>query len=635
MNPKAVTVGHGGEMFSVPFNTPVSHFAIERASGGDVLGAVLNGRLLDLQTGIREDGELRFVDHASPEALDLIRHTSAHVMAQAVRELFPSAKFAIGPVIEDGFYYDIDLDEAITPPMLEELERIMARIIKGKHPVMRKAVSREEALAFFEGDPYKEELIRALPEGGEITTYTQDTFTDLCRGPHAPDTSCIKAVKLMKIAGAYWRGDSRNKMLQRIYGTAWRTREELKAHLFRIEEAKKRDHRVLGKKLDLFHVGDEAPGMVFWHPKGWTIWRILEETIRELLGRNGYQEVKGPQILDRSLWERSGHWEKFRELMYTTETEGREFAVKPMNCPGHVLIFNSEQRSYRDLPLRLAEFGSCHRNEPSGTLHGLFRVRGFVQDDAHIFCTDNQIGDEVEAFVRILQEVYRRFGFDETIVKIANRPENRIGSDEIWDKAERALEDAMRRIGLRYTLNPGEGAFYGPKIEFSVPDAIGRVWQLGTIQVDFSMPDRLGATYIAEDGAKRVPVMLHRAILGSLERFIGILVENYSGAFPWWLAPAQARVMTVSEKAEEYAAQVADNLAAKGVRIERDFGSEKIGKKIRNAELMKIPYMLVIGERDRDAGTIAVRKHKVGDIGAMTVAEFLQLECPGGDSSFR
>jgi threonyl-tRNA synthetase len=587
------------------------------------IAAQVGETLLDMQTRICGDGSIRFVFDKDPEALALVRHTCAHVMAQAVRDFFPQAKLAIGPVIEDGFYYDIDVERPFQPDDLEKIEARMAEIVAGKFPMVRKAVTRDEALAFFKGDPFKEELISELPGEAEISTYTQDTFTDLCRGPHAPHTGWIKAFKLLKVAGAYWRGDEKRPMLQRIYGTAWRSKEDLAAYINRLEEARKRDHRVLGRQLDLFHVGEEAPGMVFWHPKGWAVWLVLEETIRALLGKNGYQEVKGPQILDRSLWERSGHWEKFRENMYTTETEGREFAVKPMNCPGHVLIYNANQHSYRDLPLRLAEFGSCHRNEPSGTLHGIFRVRAFVQDDAHIFCTEDQIGGEVEAFVRMLQEVYGWFGFHEIILKIATRPPQRIGADEVWDKSEQALEDAMKRLGLAYTINPGEGAFYGPKIEFSVPDAIGRVWQLGTIQVDFSMPGRLGATYIAEDGSKRVPVMLHRAILGSLERFIGILVEHYAGAFPVWLAPVQATVLSVTDKAVAYAEVVVAKLRERGVRVELDASSDKIGKKIRNAEMQKIPYMLVVGERDQAAGTVSVRRHKEGDLGAMAFEAFL------------
>ncbi|MEK8024273.1 MAG: threonine--tRNA ligase [Candidatus Hydrogenedentota bacterium] len=593
------------------------------------LGGVVGDTLYDMQTGLHASGPLKFVFEKDEEALALLRHTCAHIMAQAVREVFggtPGGKpyFAIGPVIDDGFYYDIDIDKPFTPEDLEKIEARMAEIIRGKFPIQRRVVPREDVLEFFKGDTYKEELIRDLPKDAELSTYTQDTFTDLCRGPHAPDTGCVKAFKLLKVAGAYWRGDVTRPMLQRIYGTAWRTRADLDAYLARLEEARKRDHRALATQLDLFHIAEEAPGSVFWHPKGWTIWRVLEDYIRRHLADAGYKEVRGPQILDRSLWERSGHWEKFRELMFTTETENRQYAVKPMNCPGHILIFNATHHSYRDLPLRLAEFGSCHRNEPSGTLHGIFRVRAFVQDDAHIFCTEDQIGSEVESFVRLLQKIYADFGFHDVIVKIATRPEKRIGADEVWDKAEKALEDAMHRIGLEFKINPGEGAFYGPKIEFSVPDAIGRVWQLGTIQVDFSMPERLGATYVGEDNAKHVPVMLHRAILGSLERFIGILIEHYAGAFPLWLAPIQVRVLTVTDKSIPYAEGIAEGLRGHGYRVEIDTGSEKIGKKIREAEMMKIPYMLVLGERDAEASTVSVRRHKEGDLGAMSIEEFLK-----------
>ena len=590
-----------------------------------MLAGKVNGKLVDADYPITEDAEVAIVTDRDEEALELIRHDAAHVMAQAVQELYPGTQVTIGPAIEDGFYYDFARDEPFTPGDLKKIEDRMREIVGRDLPIEREVWDREEAKKVFAdlGEHYKVEIIDAIPEDEPVTVYRQGDWFDVCRGPHLPSTGKLpKAFKLMKLAGAYWRGDSNNEMLQRIYGTAWRNKKELKAYLHRLEEEEKRDHRKIGKSLDLFHTQEEAPGMVFWHDKGWRIYLTIQEYVREKLRQHGYQEVHTPEIIDRSLWEKSGHWEKFGDMIFTTHSENRDYAIKPMNCPAHVQIYNHGLRSYRDLPLRLAEFGSCHRNEPSGTLHGLMRVRNFVQDDAHIFCTEEQILDEVSAFIDLLFEVYRDFGFDEVLIKLSTRPEQRVGSDELWDKAEKALEEALDHKELEWELQPGEGAFYGPKIEFSLRDCLGRVWQLGTIQLDFSMPGRLGAHYIAEDNSKRTPVMLHRAILGSLERFIGILLEHYAGALPVWLSPVQAVVMNITDRQAGYVAEVVEKLEKQGFRVQADLRNEKIGFKIREHTLQRVPYLLVAGDREVEQGTIAVRTRSGEDLGAMSVDEF-------------
>ena len=560
------------------------------------------------------------------EGLDIIRHSTAHLLAYAVKELFPDAQVTIGPVIENGFYYDFSYKRPFTPDDLAAIEAKMAEIAKRDLPVTRKVLPRDEAVSYFNGigEKYKAEIIASIPAGEDVSLYSEGDFTDLCRGPHVPSTGKLKVFKLMKVAGAYWRGDSKNEMLQRIYGTAWAKKEELEAYLHMLEEAEKRDHRRLGKQYDLFHMQDEAPGLVFWHPKGWAVWQEIEQYMRAVYRDNGYQEVRCPQILDRSLWEKSGHWEHYKGNMFTTSSENRDYAVKPMNCPGHVQVFNSHLRSYRDLPLRYGEFGSCHRNEASGALHGLMRVRGFVQDDGHIFCTEDQIEAEVTAFNALVKKVYGDFGFHDVAVKLALRPEGRVGSDEVWDKAEAALRQGLRASGLEWTELPGEGAFYGPKIEFHIKDAIGRSWQCGTMQVDFSMPGRLGAEYVAGDDIRRPPVMLHRAILGSLERFIGILIENYAGALPLWLAPLQAVVLNISEKQTDYAGNVAQKLHQAGFRAEADLRNEKITYKIREHSLNRLPYQLVVGDKEKEAGLVAVRTRGGQDLGQMPVDDLIE-----------
>jgi len=592
------------------------------------LAGRVNGTMVDTSHTIDGDAALAIITAKNDEALELIRHDAAHVMAQAVQELFPGTQVTIGPAIEDGFYYDFAREEHFTPADLEKIEDRMREIVGRDLPIRREVWGREQATETFAGigESYKVEIIEdIIPEGEEVSVYRQGDWFDVCRGPHLPSTGKLpKAFKLMKLAGAYWRGDSNNPMLQRIYGTAWRDKKELKAYLHQLEEAEKRDHRKIGKALDLFHSQDEAPGMVFWHPHGWTIYLAVQQYIRDKLRDHGYEEVHTPQVIDRSLWEKSGHWEKFRDDIFVTETEGRVYAIKPMNCPAHIQIYNHGLKSYRDLPLRLAEFGSCHRNEPSGTLHGLMRVRNFVQDDAHIFCTEDQVLPEVLAFTDLLFEVYRDFGFDEVLIKLSTRPEKRVGSDEIWDKSEKSLEDALNTRGLEWELQPGEGAFYGPKIEFSLRDCLNRVWQLGTIQLDFSMPERLGATYIAEDNSKQVPVMLHRAILGSIERFIGILIEHHAGAFPLWLAPVQAVVLNITDRQAGFCEEVAKSLQDKGFRVDLDLRNEKIGFKIREHTLQRTPYLLVIGDREMENRSVAVRTRGGEDLGSMPLDALIQ-----------
>ncbi len=610
------------------FDHPVSVHDVAASIGEGLARAALagkvDGRLVDTSYTIDQDVELAIVTARDEEGVDVIRHSCAHLLAQAVKELFPTAQVTIGPVIEDGFYYDFAYERPFTPEDLQAIEKKMKALSKQDFQIERTVMGRDEAVKFFRdmGEEYKAEIIESIPTNEDLSLYKQGDFIDLCRGPHVPSTGKIKVFKLMKLAGAYWRGDSNNEMLQRVYGTAWSDKKELKAYLHRLEEAEKRDHRKLAKQQDLFHIQPEAPGMIFWHDKGWTIYKEVENYIRNKIRLHGYTEVHTPELVDRSLWEKSGHWEKFREDMFTTSSENRDYAVKPMNCPCHVQIYNRGIKSYRDLPLRMAEFGSCHRNEASGTLHGLMRLRNFVQDDAHIFCTEDQIQSEVSDFIDLLYEVYEDFGFKEIIIKLSTRPEERVGSDEVWDKAEKALEQALNDKKLEWDLQPGEGAFYGPKIEFSLKDCIGRVWQCGTIQVDFSMPGRLGAEYVAEDGSRQTPVMLHRAILGSLERFIGILIEEHAGSFPTWLAPTQAVIINITDSQAEYATKVTESLQKQGFRVISDLRNEKIGLKIREHTLQRVPYMLVTGDREIENGTVAVRTRGGEDLGVMTLEAF-------------
>lgn len=588
------------------------------------LAGKVDGVLVDTSTLLESDVLLAIITDRDPEGLDIMRHSTAHLLAQAVKTLFPDAQVTIGPVIEDGFYYDFAYKRSFTDADLAAIEGKMRELAKKGDPVSRQVMPRDDAVKFFRdlGEEYKAQIIEDIPEQEEISLYKQGEFVDLCRGPHVPTTAKLKAFKLMKVAGAYWRGDSSNEMLQRIYGTAWPNKEALANYLDRLEEAEKRDHRKIGRRLDLFHTQEEAPGMVFWHDRGWLIYQQVVAYVRGQLRANNYQEVHTPQILDRSLWEKSGHWEKFSELMFTTESETREYAIKPMNCPGHVQIFNQGLKSYRDLPLRMAEFGSCHRNEPSGTLHGLMRVRSFVQDDAHIFCTEEQIQSEASALIDLVFKMYADFGFKDVIVEFSTRPEKRVGSDEQWDKAEQALELALDNKGLDWRLHPGEGAFYGPKADFSLKDSLERVWQCGTIQVDFSMPGRLGAQYVAKDGSRRVPVMLHRAILGSLERFIGILIEEHAGSLPAWLAPVQVVLLNITDKQLDYTQDIGNRLKQEGFRVVTDLRNEKIGFKIREHTLQRVPYLLVIGNREAQDGTVAVRTRSGEDLGVMTAEVF-------------
>lgn len=589
------------------------------------LAGKVNGKLVDTSHLIEADADLAIVTDKDADGLDVIRHSTAHLLAYAVKELFPDAQVTIGPVIENGFYYDFSYKRPFTPDDLVAIEKKMTELAKKDEPVTRKVLPRDEAVAYFKsiGEAYKAEIIESIPADQDVSLYTEGSFTDLCRGPHVPSTGKLKVFKLMKLAGAYWRGDSKNEMLQRVYGTAFAKKEDQEQYLHMLEEAEKRDHRKLGKALDLFHFQDEAPGLIFWHPKGWTVWQQVEQYMRKVYQDCGYQEVKAPQILDRTLWEKTGHWENYRENMFSTESENRNYALKPMNCPGHVQIFNSNMRSYRELPLRYGEFGQCHRNEPSGALHGIMRVRGFTQDDGHIFCTEEQIQDEVMAFHPQAMKVYDDFGFENIQIKIALRPDNRIGSDEIWDKAEDTLRSALRNCGMTWEELPGEGAFYGPKIEYHLKDSLGRPWQVGTMQVDFSMPGRLSAEYVSDDNSRKVPVMLHRAIVGSMERFIGILIENHAGALPTWLAPVQVAVLNISESQADYAKSVAENLKKQGFRVHTDLRNEKITYKIREHSMQKLPYIIVIGDKERDANTVAVRTRGNLDLGVMTQEAFL------------
>jgi threonyl-tRNA synthetase len=607
---------------------PVTVAQIAADIGAGLARAALAGRvddhIVDTSYTVTHDARVAIITDRDPAGVEVLRHSTAHLLAHAVKELFPEAQVTIGPVIEDGFYYDFAYKRGFTEEDLRRIEERMAEIAKRDYPVVRAVMPRDEAVKFFrdQGEEYKAEIIEAIPAGEKISLYRQGEFVDLCRGPHVPSTGKLRAFKLMKTAGAYWRGDSKNEMLARIYGTAWPNAEQLKSYLQRIEEAEKRDHRKLGRQLDLFHLQEEAPGMVFWHERGWCIYQTIEQYMREIWRNDGYREIRTPQLVDRSLWEKSGHWEKFHADMFVTESEKRLFAVKPMNCPCHIQVYNQGLKSYRDLPLRLAEFGACHRNELSGALHGIMRVRGFVQDDAHIFCTEEQMPGEITRFIDQLHRVYADFGFREVIYKLSTRPANRLGSDESWDRAEHALEQALNSKGLPWDLQPGEGSFYGPKIEFSLKDSLGRVWQCGTIQVDYNMPQRLEAGYIAEDGGKRTPVMLHRAILGSMERFIGILIEEYAGAFPPWLAPVQAVVATITDQQIDYAQRVTQTLRQRGLRVEADLRNEKIGFKIREHTLQRVPYLLVCGKREALDGTLAVRTRKGEDLGAMSPEAF-------------
>lgn len=613
---------------------PVTVAEVAQSIGAGLAKAALGGRvtfdgadstLVDTSYRIEGDARLAIVTAKDADGLDMIRHSTAHLLAYAVKELFPDAQVTIGPVIDNGFYYDFSYKRPFTPEDLAAIEKKMAELARKDEVVTREVWSRDDAVEFFKGigEKYKAEIIASIPSNEPLSLYREGEFIDLCRGPHVPSTGKLKVFKLMKVAGAYWRGDSKNEMLQRIYGTAWATKEEQEAYLHMLEEAERRDHRKIGRELDLFHFQDEAPGLIFWHPKGWALWQQVEQYMRSVYRDNGYQEVKAPQILDISLWKKTGHWDNYRENMFTTESENRVYGLKPMNCPGHVQIFNAGLHSYRELPLRYGEFGQCHRNEPSGSLHGMMRVRGFTQDDGHIFCTEEQLQDECADFTALLQKVYRDFGFTEVLYKVATRPEKRIGSDEVWDTAEQALMESLRRTGCEFEISPGEGAFYGPKVEYTLKDAIGRHWQCGTIQVDFSMPVRLGAEYVDQNDQRRPPVMLHRAILGSLERFIGMLIENHAGAMPPWLAPVQAVVCCISEPSADYAAEITQSLKKQGFRVESDLRGEKITRKIREHSLQKVPYILVVGDKEKQNGTVAVRGLGGLDLGAIAFDDFV------------
>jgi threonyl-tRNA synthetase len=616
------------------FPHPVTVADVAASIGSGLAKAALGGRvgrpgatkLVDTSHLIEADESLAIVTAKDPDGLDLIRHSTAHLLAYAVKELFPEAQVTIGPVIENGFFYDFAYKRPFTPEDLAAIEKKMGELAAKDEKVTRRVLPRDEAVKYFKdlGEAYKAEIIGSIPEGQDVSLYREGAFEDLCRGPHVPSTGKLKFFKLMKVAGAYWRGDHRNEMLQRIYGTAWATKEELAQYLTMLEEAEKRDHRKLGRELDLFHIDDHAPGMVFWHPKGWAIWQGVEQYMRKVYQDNGYQEVKGPQVIDKSLWELSGHWDKYKDAMFTTESEKRDYALKPMNCPGHILIYKQGIKSYRDLPLRYGEFGNCHRNEPSGGLHGIMRVRGFTQDDGHIFCTEEQILPECLAYTALLQKVYKDFGFTDIIYKVATRPAARIGSDEIWDKAEAALIASLEASGVEVIIAPGDGAFYGPKIEYTLKDALGRQWQCGTMQVDFSMAQRLGAEYVAESGERHAPVMLHRAIVGSLERFIGILIEQHAGALPAWLAPVQVVVCGITDQQADYVADVVKALRNQGVKVQADLRNEKITYKIREHSLQKVPYILVVGDKEKASGAVAVRARGNRDLGVMPLADFQQ-----------
>ena len=607
------------------FTSSVSVFDVASEIGPGLAKATLagkvDGELVDSSYLIENDAALEIITNKSEEALEVLRHSTAHLLAQAVKELFPSAQVTIGPVIDNGFFYDFDYERQFTPDDLEAIEKKMQELAKANFTIERSVMTRDDAVKFFRdmGEEYKAEIIESIPADQELSLYKQGDFIDLCRGPHVPSTGAIKALKLTKLAGAYWRGDSKNKMLQRIYGTSWPDKKQLKSYLHRIEEAEKRDHRRIGKQMGLFHTQEEAPGMVFWHDHGWTVYLEVQEYIRKVLRKHDYKEIHTPSVVDKSLWEKSGHWDKFSDMMFTTHSENRDYAVKPMNCPCHVQVYNQGLKSYRDLPLRLAEFGSCHRNEPSGTLHGLMRVRNFVQDDAHIFCAEDQIQEEVSDFIDLTFDVYKEFGFENIEIALSTRPEKRVGSDEIWDQAEEALAQALKAKGLEYKLQPGEGAFYGPKIEFTLKDCLERGWQCGTLQVDFSMPGRLDAQYVAEDGSRKVPVMLHRAILGSMERFIGILIEHHEGKFPLWLAPVQAVIMNITDKQGEYSQKVEEILNKQGIRASVDLRNEKIGFKIREHTIKRVPYLLVVGDKELETNTVAVRTRSGEDLGVMSI----------------
>ncbi len=610
------------------FDTPISITEIAKSIGPGLAKATIagkvNGVLFDACTQINEDSKLSIITSKDKEGIEIIRHSFAHLLGHAVKQLYPEANMTIGPVIEDGFYYDIAYNSTFTPQDLEAIEIRMLELAQKDYDVLVEVVSSQEARTVFQNrkEPYKVQIIDEIPEGEIIKLYRHEEYIDMCRGPHVPNTRHLRFFKLMKISGAYWRGNSNNEMLQRIYGTAWSSSKELKSYITKIQEAEKRDHRKLAKQLSLFHMQEEAPGMVFWHKNGWTIYQILEQYIRKKLNSRGYDEIKTPQAVDRSLWEKSGHWEKFKEDMFTTSSENREYAIKPMNCPCHVQVFNQGLKSYRDLPIRLSEFGSCHRNEPSGSLHGLMRVRNFIQDDAHIFCTEEQIQSEVSDFIDLVFEVYKAFGFDSILIQLSTRPEKRVGNDEIWDKSEKSLSKALDIKGLSWSLLPGEGAFYGPKIEFSLKDSIGRIWQCGTIQVDFSMPERLNATYVSEDNVRKNPVMLHRAILGSFERFIGILIEHYSGRFPAWLSPVQVIIMSITDRNSKTCTNISNRLSKEGYRVETDLRNEKIGLKIREHTLQKIPFLIVIGDKEELSNEISIRTREGNDLGSMSLESF-------------
>lgn len=613
------------------FDSPVTVGDVAASIGAGLARAALagkvNGKLVDLSHPITENSTVSIVTDKDPEGLEIIRHSTSHLMAQAVKELYPEAQITIGPVIENGFYYDFSLPKHLTNEDLPLIEKKMDEIVKRDLPIVREEMDRDEAVKYFNsiGEHYKAEIIGSIPAGETISLYRQGDYVDLCRGPHVPSTGRLKVHKLMKLAGAYWRGDSKNEMLQRIYGTAWAKKDDMAAYLHMLEEAEKRDHRRLGKELDLFHFQEEAPGLIFWHARGWALWQQVEQYMRRVYQDNDYQEVKAPQLLDRSLWEKSGHWSKYKENMFTTESENRYYALKPMNCPGHIQIFNSAVRSYRDLPIRYGEFGACHRNEPSGSLHGLMRVRGFTQDDGHIFCTEDQILSECTAYTKLVQKVYADYGFTDISYKIATRPEKRIGDDATWDKAEKALMDALDASGIKYDILPGEGAFYGPKIEYHLRDSLGRGWQCGTIQVDFQMPARLGAEYVTESNGRATPVMLHRAIVGSLERFIGMLLEHYASQLPPWLAPVQVAVANITDDQADYAKEVVSMLKKAGLRAEADLRNGKITYKIRELSLQKLPYILVVGAKEKAEGKVAVRVRGGKDLGAMSVEDFIKL----------